>query len=229
MAGVRERDNLITLPIQGMTCAACVSHVERAIGGVDGVANVAVNLAVETAAVELADERVSVEDIRRAVSDAGYNIPASKTTLTIGGMTCAACVSHVEGALQTVPGVIEASVNLATERATVEYMPGTAGTTAFREAVSNAGYQLVGAGDAPEDTQAELERLSRTHETRSLRRRFILAAIGAALLFLGSFHAFPWTAPLMAQSYYPFLFCGHWRRRCSFGRVGASTHPAWAH
>ena len=205
MAGVRERDNLITLPVQGMTCAACVSHVEKAIGGVDGVSGVSVNLAVETAAVELADKRVSVEDIRRAVSDAGYSIPASKTTLTIGGMTCAACVSHVEGALQTVPGVIDASVNLATERATVEYLPGTAGTAAFREAVSAAGYQLVGAGDAPEDTLAELERLSRTHETKSLRRRFILAAMGAALLFLGSFHAFPWTAPLMALPYYPFL------------------------
>ena len=205
MAGLRERDNLITLPVQGMTCAACVSHVEKAIGGVDGVAGVSVNLAVETAAVELADKGVSVEDIRRAVSDAGYSIPASKTTLTIGGMTCAACVSHVEGALQTVPGVIDASVNLATERATVEHLPGTAGTAAFRDAVSAAGYQLVGAGDAPEDTQAELERLSRTHETRSLRRRFTVAAIGAALLFLGSFHAFPWTAPLMALSYYPFI------------------------
>ncbi len=208
MAGVRERDNLITLPIQGMTCAACVSHVEKAIGGVDGVAGVSVNLAVETAAVELADERVSVEDIRRAVSDAGYSIPASKTTLTIGGMTCAACVSHVEGALQGVPGVIGASVNLATERAMVEYMPGTAGTAVFREAVSAAGYQLVGAGDAPEDTQAELERLSRTHETNSLRRRFILAAIGAVALFLGTFHVLPWTASLMALSYYPFLLWG---------------------
>jgi Cu+-exporting ATPase len=176
-----------------MTCAACVSHVEKAIGAVEGVAGVSVNLAVP------------VEDLRRAVSNAGYSIPPSKATLTIGGMTCAACVSHVEGALQGVTGVLEASVNLATEKATVEYLPGVAGTVTFREAVSAAGYQLVASGEAPEDTNSELERLSRTGETRAFRRRFIVSSVGAVLLFLGSFHAFPWTHALSSLAYFPFL------------------------
>ena len=205
MAGIKDRENLVTLPIRGMTCAACVSHVEKAIGSVEGVSSVSVNLAVETAAVELSGGEVPVEDLRRAVANAGYSIPPSKATLTIGGMTCAACVSHVEGALQGVTGVIEASVNLATDKATVEYLPGVAGTARFRDAVSAAGYQLVGSGEDPEDTLGELERLSRTGETRSLRRRFIVSAIGGILLFLGSFHAFPWTQSLLSLTYYPFL------------------------
>ena len=205
MSSVKDRQNQVTLPIQGMTCAACVSHVEKAIGAVEGVAGVSVNLAVETAAVELSTAAVPVEDLRRAVSNAGYSIPPSKATLTIGGMTCAACVSHVEGALQGVTGVLEASVNLATEKATVEYLPGVAGTVTFREAVSAAGYQLVASGEAPEDTNSELERLSRTGETRAFRRRFIVSAAGAVLLFLGSFHAFPWTHALSSLAYFPFL------------------------
>ena len=205
MAGIKDRENLITLPIRGMTCAACVSHVEKAIAGVEGVSSVSVNLAVETAAVEFSGGEVPVEDLRRAVANAGYSIPPSKATLTVGGMTCAACVSHVEGALQGVTGVIKASVNLATDKATVEYLPGVAGTARFRDAVSAAGYQLVGSGEDPEDTLSELERLSRSEETRSLRRRFIVSAIGGILLFLGSFHAFPWTQSLLSLAYYPFL------------------------
>ena len=205
MPGVKDRDNLITIPIQGMTCAACVSHVEKAIGGVGGVAGVSVNLAVETASVELSGGGIPVDDLRRAVSNAGYSIPAAKATLTIGGMTCAACVSHVEGALQGVTGVIGANVNLATERATVEYLQGVAGTVNFREAVSAAGYQLVGSGEGPEDTLTELNRLSRTEETAALRRRFLVSAAGAVLLFLGSFHAFPWVNSLFSLSYYPVL------------------------
>ncbi len=205
MSSVRDRQTQVTLPIQGMTCAACVSHVEKAIGAVEGVAGVSVNLAVETAAVEFSTAKVPVEDLRRAVSNAGYSIPPSKATLTIGGMTCAACVSHVEGALQGVTGVLEASVNLATEKATVEYLPGVAGTVTFREAVSAAGYQLVASGEGPEDTNSELERLSRTGETRTFRRRFIVSAVGAVLLFLGSFHAFPWAFALSSLAYFPFL------------------------
>ena len=205
MSSVKDRQNQVTLPIQGMTCAACVSHVEKAIGAVEGVAGVSVNLAVETAAVELSSAVVPVEDLRRAVSNAGYSIPPSKATLTIGGMTCAACVSHVEGALRGVTGVLEASVNLATEKATVEYLPGVAGTVTFREAVSAAGYQLVASGEGPEDTNSELERLSRKGETRAFRRRFIVSAVGAVLLFLGSFHSFPWTTGLSSLAYFPFL------------------------
>ncbi|NIT41156.1 MAG: hypothetical protein GTN46_06510, partial [Gammaproteobacteria bacterium] len=61
----------------------------------------------------------------------------------IGGMTCASCVSTVEGALSTVAGVTQANVNLATERATVTYIPGVAGITDFKEAVDKTGYQVL--------------------------------------------------------------------------------------
>jgi copper ion binding protein len=122
-----------------MTCASCVAHVEGALKGVPGVAGVSVNLATEKASVELMSESVPLEKLREAVAQAGYKVPTSKTILNIGGMTCASCVTTVEHALQGVPGVVEAAVNLATEKATVEYVPGVAGLEPFRRAVQEAG------------------------------------------------------------------------------------------
>jgi P-type Cu+ transporter len=98
----------LTIPVQGMTCASCVAHVEHALQDVPGVTGVSVNLATEKASVELADGRVALDRLRDAVAQAGYSVPTARTTLNIGGMTCASCVAHVEHALEEVPGVVEA-------------------------------------------------------------------------------------------------------------------------
>ncbi len=79
----------------------------------------------------------------KAVRNAGYDIGTEKMILRIGGMTCASCVAHVEEALRSLDGVLEANVNLATERATVEYIPGLVGMEDFRRAVADAGYEVL--------------------------------------------------------------------------------------
>lgn len=132
----------------------------------------------------------------------------AQLNLSIGGMTCAACVTHVEHALQSVPGVVNASVNLATERAAVTYHPDTAGLSDFRQAVADYGYRLDGVADSEQDTAAELERLSRAAEIRYYRRRCILALAAGILLLLGSFHAFPWNAALQQWAWHPWLLWG---------------------
>ncbi|UTV59148.1 heavy metal translocating P-type ATPase [Burkholderia arboris] len=146
----------IELDIDGMTCASCVSRVEKALAKVPGVTHASVNLATERATVD-ASAGVSAAQLADAVKQAGYGatpavpdtaIPAAVAALPvtpasieidIDGMTCASCVSRVEKALANVPGVTRASVNLATERATVD---ATAGVSAARlaEAVKQAGY-----------------------------------------------------------------------------------------
>ena len=122
-------------------------------------------------------------------------------SLNIGGMTCAACVHHVERALSGVPGVSRAAVNLGVERATVEYVPGLAGLDDLRRAVEDAGYFVESAGDR----ERELERLSKAREVRALRNRLMVAAAGAVLLFLGAFGGFPWVPGWMDLGFYPFL------------------------
>ena len=122
-------------------------------------------------------------------------------SLNIGGMTCAACVYHVERALGGVPGVASASVSLGVERATVEYAPGLAGLEDLRRAVEEAGYRVETVGDR----QRELERLSKVREMREISNRLAVAAAGSILLFLGGFRGFPWVEGWMELAFYPFL------------------------
>ena len=188
-----------------MTCAACVSHVESALKGVPGVTRVSVNLATEQAAVDLETSSLPLEQLRKAVAGAGYKVPTHRASLDIQGMTCAACVSHVENALRGVSGVAVAQVNLATEKANVEYLPGVADLGAFKEAVQKAGYRVEGADSETLDTQGQMERLAKVQEIRALRNRVVLATVGGILLFLGTFDALPWVPGLMDRGFYPFL------------------------
>ena len=186
----------ISLPIRGMTCAACVMHVEHALQETPGVLAVTVNLATEKAAVSLESGPVPLDALRHSIADAGYEIDTSDANLNVGGMTCAACVMHVEHALRGVPGVVDAAVNLATERARVSYVPGLAGIPEFRDALEDGGYRLDGVEGDERDSAAELERLARTGEIRYFRNRCAFAVTVGVVLLLGGMHLFPWTAYL---------------------------------
>ena len=191
----------LTLRVDGMTCASCIVHVEDALKEVPGVSQAQVNLATEKATVDYDPEQATVKDMVEAVEDAGYGIAADKITLNIGRMTCASCVMHVENALKSVEGVALASVNLATEKATIEYIPGTASLEELRHAVDDAGYSVEGV--AEEETLGDdRERLARTKEIRELRNKVIVAGSVGALIFLGSFPEwFPWM-PSFLQNWY---------------------------
>ncbi len=131
----------LTFKVQGMTCASCVSRVEKALKAVPGVRSASVNLATEKATVQ-ADAGTGFGPLAAAVEKAGYTVPEETVSLNISGMTCASCVARVEKALLKVPGVKEASVNLATEKAQV-----TAGADvppqALIAAVEKAGYHAA--------------------------------------------------------------------------------------
>lgn len=129
------------LSIQGMSCASCVNHVEKALSHVDGVAKATVNLATEEATVELA-HAIPAAELVNAVENAGYDVAVNQIQLNIEGMSCASCVNHVEKALNKVPGVLAASVNLATEKATVRMLSHTT-ISALKEAVAKAGYEAT--------------------------------------------------------------------------------------
>ena len=195
----------LDLPIEGMTCASCVAHVEDALKGVSGVSSVAVNLATEKAIVEWEPKEGSPEALLQAVDDAGYTIPVERTSLNIGGMTCASCVGHVGEALRGVQGVLSADVNLATEKATVEYIPGMASFDDFRRAVEEVGYAVEVPTDNGHVGADELDRLAKVKEIRAYRNKFAFAASLGALLLLGSFDGFPWVSSLMDRTFYPFL------------------------
>lgn len=116
-------DESVSLSITGMTCAACANRIEKIYPKFRGPkANV--NLATEKASVTYNPAEASVEDIIEKVKKTGYGVQEEKVKLNIIGMTCAACASRIEKGLNKVDGVTNAAVNLATEKASVEYIPG---------------------------------------------------------------------------------------------------------
>ncbi|MDW7754535.1 MAG: heavy metal translocating P-type ATPase [Brevefilum sp.] len=133
----------INLPLSGMTCLSCAAHIEKNLRGVPGIAMVNVNLATESAKLVFSNGFVETDILVQAVRHAGYDVPTENIILPIGGMTCASCAAHVEGALSDVPGVLSANVNLATERANVVYVPGVADIADLKQAVAETGYRVV--------------------------------------------------------------------------------------
>lgn len=169
----------VTLPIEGMSCASCVGRVEAALRKVEGVRKVAVNLATERAEIEVL-AGTSRQSLIEAIERTGFDVPSSTIELAVEGMSCASCVGRVEAALRKVEGVHEVSVNLATERATVQ---GTAETQALEAAVEAAGYD-VRPIDSTADSGMEDATLKKDVEREELRRDFLLAVVLALPVFV---------------------------------------------
>src|SRR5690606_10624650 len=165
-------DATTSFAIEGMTCAACVGRVEKALAGVPGVEEATVNLVTERAAVRYDPAAVSPADLAEAVRKAGYDVRTESVQLAIGGMTCAACVRRVEKALLSVEGVLAATVNLATERAAVRYAYGVASVADLQAAARKAGYEVLDTGDTRGSaaSASDAERDARERERLRLRR-----------------------------------------------------------
>jgi P-type Cu+ transporter len=185
-----DRDTTIELPITGMTCASCVARTEKAIGKVQGVDKAAVNLATEKATVTFDPGEVSTGDIVAAVEGAGYGVVTAQETLPIIGMTCASCVSRVEKALRMPAGVLKADVNLATEKATVSYIPGQASYKDLVEAVRGAGYDVVeqapGTGQEGVEAAADAEDAARAAAYSRLKLKVTVGFVLSIIIFAGT-------------------------------------------
>ncbi len=185
-----DHETTIELPVTGMTCASCVARVERAIGKSDGVDKANVNLATEKATVTFDPGEVSTGDLVAVIEGAGYGVVTAQETLPIIGMTCASCVSRVEKALRNPPGVLKADVNLATEKATVTYIPGQAGYRDLVEAVRGAGYDVVepepGSGEANVEAAADAEETARAAAYRKLKLKVTVGFVLSAVIFAGT-------------------------------------------
>ena len=171
-----------TLPITGMTCANCVSTVEKGLKRLDGVKEVSVNLALERATVIYDPQVLKAQDLVERVQTVGYGVATATTELAITGMTCANCAATIEKALRRLDGVLEVTVNLATEKANVTYIPGIVTRRDLIRQVERAGYGVVeaAADEVPEDA----ERKAREAEIRRQTRLFVLGAIFSLPLFV---------------------------------------------
>lgn len=161
----------IDLPIEGMTCASCAGRVEKALRGVPGVSEASVNLATEKAHV-VTNPGTPLKVLTDAVENAGYTVGTTAISLNIEGMTCASCVGRVEKALKAVPGVLNVSVNLATEKAQLAIIPGVT-PRQLADAVHQAGYEV-----RPDNTAATAPASSKPNSWWQAREtRHLLLAV----------------------------------------------------
>ncbi|PPQ30110.1 copper-translocating P-type ATPase [Rhodoblastus sphagnicola] len=170
---LHEKTTTRTLEIGGMTCGACVAHVEKVLKAAPGVRDARANLATERAEIDLAPD-ADLAALARLLEAEDY--PPRRQTLEIGvgGMMCGACVAHVEKALKKIPGVLAASANLATHRATVEVLSGAVDYATLAAAIRAEDYE-------PSPIEAQNHALAdRAAEAALLRRNVWLAAAGAA-------------------------------------------------
>ncbi len=196
----------VTLNISGMTCASCVRRVEQGLEDSEGVQKAEVNFATDKATVEYDPSLLNVEQLSDKVKALGYEVVGfdrltegdlKKTTISVGGMTCAACVRRVESALGSADGVTEASVNLATGRATVIHRADWVGLEGLKKIVSEAGYEFLG---VPEPGLEDPVEAARIREIKELSTKFIVGVILSVVIFMGSMQGwFPYLRTVPRQ------------------------------
>lgn len=192
--------SLISLPIRGMTCAACSTRLERVLGRLDGVVAASVSLAAEQADIQFDRGVVPPSTLVETVTKAGFSVPDETLDLAIGGMTCAACSTRLEKVLGKVAGVESASVNLATERAAVRFTAGTVAPADLVLAVEKAGFTARLVQDA-DSRLAEEDRAHAAELRRQMARLLLSAALTMPLVVAMAAHmvGLDWMLPGWAQ------------------------------
>ena len=139
-----EETKKAELQVSGIHCATCAVTIEESLAAVPGVEKAEVNIAANTATVHYNQGKTDLAALEGAVTEAGYGVVRAEAVIRIGGMVCAVCVQTIEAALQDLPGVSTATVNLANEKAYVTYNSSLTSITAMREAIEDAGETFLG-------------------------------------------------------------------------------------
>ncbi len=177
----------VSFPIGGMTCAACAARIEKVLNRQKGV-QATVNFASERAQVQMDGPEASLETVVAAVRKAGFTVEERSLDLSLTGMSCAACAARIEKILNKLP-MTQASVNFATERAHVTYVPGIVEPEMVIARIENAGFGAKRLDNGVlEDPDAGRQALWRTE-----RNRFFLTAV-LSLPFLCRWRAWCWGA-----------------------------------
>jgi P-type Cu+ transporter len=195
----------ITLPVKGMSCASCATRIEKKVGELEGVDQAGVNFGSESITVDFDSDRVSPESIIQTIEKIGFSVPTMKKIFPVEGMTCASCVSRVEKKLRSLQGVTDAQVNLASERATVEYFESRLEMNDFRDALEQIGYH-VPQGEIENLSNRDLEEERHRQETRQLALKLVFSGIAAVFIMAGSMRDTLGFLPEWEPATYHFLF-----------------------
>ncbi len=165
-----------TLKIEGMSCAACASRIEKSLNQTRGVKEAHVNLATNKATVEYSEDQISYEEIVKKINDLGYKVILeeqifTKIELEISGMSCAACSARVNNLLSQKDGIIKVQVNLLNNKAWIEYDETKIKSPEIIDSIGKLGYKATLVNDQDIGTEVEDE------ETGFLLKLFLFSAL----------------------------------------------------
>ena len=178
---------MLEIPVEGMSCAACSTRLEKRLGALDGVLRANVNLALARAQVEFVPAQVTPADITRRVEKTGFRVPHAHVEFTIEGMEAAADATGLEERLSGLDGVMSADVNLASGRGHVEFQPALARADEIVDYAARAGYSVRPVMDEEQDA----EKIKREREFRKSVRLLVLSAVLSAPLLIQMAGMFP--------------------------------------
>ncbi len=182
----------VELPVSGLECPACVQSLQSALRALAGVTRATVNLATGRAFVEYDPGKTGLAAIHEVMKRAGYRVGTATARFAIKGIMCASCVTKIERALDSTPGVLDASVRIGTEEAVVEYLPGVTDLAVVKAAVSSAGYRVADAPPPASRSAVDAESEAREREYRTLMRQWWFgAAVGTFTMIM----SYPWLFP----------------------------------
>ncbi|GAB7118777.1 heavy metal translocating P-type ATPase [Natrinema sp. JCM 9743] len=162
-----------------MSCANCSQTISDALDSLDGVHAASVNFATDEGTVEYDPDEVSLAEIYETIDEAGYEADRASRSIGITDMSCANCAETNETALESVPGVIDAEVNYATDEATVAYNPADASLESLYEAIESAGYTPV-RDEGGDDETSDQDRRDAARQAE-IRKQLRLTVFGAVL------------------------------------------------
>ncbi|MFQ6070296.1 MAG: heavy metal translocating P-type ATPase [Candidatus Aminicenantales bacterium] len=190
----------IDIPVVGMSCASCASTIQRVLSGIEGVEKATVNFATSKATVFYRTKRVKIADLISAIKKSGYEVGAASVELPLEGLKCASCVQKIEREVREIKGVTKAAVNLATEKARIEYFPSEIGINEIKRVIESTGYKVLEI--APSLPGEDAESAVRRREYKRLKLRFFTGLILGIIIFLGSLPRwFPWV-PAFLTNYF---------------------------
>jgi Cu+-exporting ATPase len=180
----------LDISILNLDCATCVQTIDRALMELDGVKQADVNFATSKAYITYDPSRVSLKIVEQAIKKTGYSIGGSDVQIGIRDLRCASCVTLIEDKLKTTTGVVDASVNVTSQKAMIKYIPAMVSPHALAEVIESTGYKTYQPDAAADATAEDPERAERLKEYRNLRDRFIFAAVLAAIVLVLTFSGY---------------------------------------
>jgi Cu+-exporting ATPase len=173
----------IDLPITGMSCASCAQTIQKGLSELQGVSQASVNLATSKVSIFYDPKRVGVDTFISSIRKSGYDVGTVSVELPIQGIDCASCVQKIEQALLESKGVTNTVVNLATEKARVEYIPEETNLVEIKKVIESTGYKVI---ETEVEEVEDYEKVIREREYKKLKNKFFFGLVISVIVLIGS-------------------------------------------